>query len=173
MGTLLLATLKPKLERQMLVAKESPLYPGAQQPGEKVDLCLKAKPLDSAKSWKFWKGESIGEVVRVFIIFQYVQTFFWLVGGEVTGQCSRNLVLSLKLPSSTWAAAFAPAEEIKGIVKYFPDEEPGPLFYHCTSFLTALPLFLLPSLPWLATVWICLLELREGQGSWMKPISYK
>ena len=29
-------------------------------------------------------------------------TFFWLVDGEVTGWCSRNLVLSLKLTSSIW-----------------------------------------------------------------------
>ena len=28
-------------------------------------------------------------------------TFFWWVSDEVTGQCSRNLVLSLNLPSST------------------------------------------------------------------------
>jgi len=33
-------------------------------------------------------------------------TFFWLIGGEVTEQCSRNLVLSLKLPSSTWVGPF-------------------------------------------------------------------
>ena len=31
--------------------------------------------------------------------------FFWLVGGEVTGQCSRNLVLNLKLSSSTRVGA--------------------------------------------------------------------
>ena len=29
----------------------------------------------------------------------------------------------------------------------------------------------IPSLPWLATVWTCPLELREGLGGWMKPIS--
>ena len=29
-------------------------------------------------------------------------TFFWLVGGEVTGHCSRNLVFSLKLPCSVF-----------------------------------------------------------------------
>ena len=31
--------------------------------------------------------------------------------------------------------------------------------------------FCIPSLPWLATVWKCPLELREGLGGWMKPIS--
>ena len=41
-------------------------------------------------------------------------TFFWLVGGEVRGQCSRNLVLSLKLPSSTWVEALDPVEVISG-----------------------------------------------------------
>ena len=31
----------------------------------------------------------------------------------------------------------------------------------------------LPSIPWLATVWTCPLELRKGHGGCMKPISYK
>ena len=31
--------------------------------------------------------------------------FFWLVGGEATELCSRNLVFSLKLPYSTWVGA--------------------------------------------------------------------
>ena len=31
----------------------------------------------------------------------------------------------------------------------------------------------IPSLPWLATVPTCPLELREGHEGWMKPISYK
>ena len=35
-------------------------------------------------------------------------TLFWLVGGEITGRCSRNLVLSLKLPSSTWVGSLVP-----------------------------------------------------------------
>ena len=30
----------------------------------------------------------------------------------------------------------------------------------------------IPSLPWLATVWTCTLDLREGHGGWMKPIPY-
>ena len=32
-------------------------------------------------------------------------TFFFLVGGEAIELCSRNLVFSLKLPSSTWMGA--------------------------------------------------------------------
>ena len=43
-----------------------------------------------------------------------------LIGGEVRWQCSRNLVLSLKLPSSTWVGALVPAEELKDIVMYIP-----------------------------------------------------
>lgn len=41
---------KPVLKRQVLAGAERLLCSGGQQPGEKVDLCLKAKPLDSAKS---------------------------------------------------------------------------------------------------------------------------
>ena len=33
--------------------------------------------------------------------------------------------------------------------------------------------FCIPSLPWLAIAWIHPLELREGQGGWRKPISYR
>ena len=36
-----------------------------------------------------------------------------------------------------------------------------------------LPCLCTPSLSWLATVWTCPLELREGQGGWIKPISCK
>ena len=55
-----------------------------------------------------------------FIIFHHVQSFFWLVSGEVTGQCSRNLVLSLKLPPSTWVGTLVPTEELEGFVMYIP-----------------------------------------------------
>ena len=41
----------------------------------------------------------------------------WLV---VTGWCSRNLVLSLKLPTSSWVGALFPAEEPEDIVMYIP-----------------------------------------------------
>ena len=42
----------------------------------------------------------------------------------------------------------------------------------CTNLWSFL-LFLYPLLPWLAIVWIHSLELGEGQGGWMKPISYR
>ena len=38
------------------------------------------------------------------------------------------------------------------------------LFLHC---------LFIPSLPQLATVWNCLLELREYHGDWIRPISYR
>ena len=101
-------------------------------------------------------------------------TFLLLAGGEVTGQCSRDLVFRLKLPSSTWVGALVPAEELKGIVMYNLLGGTRTLPQGCTivSWLFLL-CFCIPSLPWLATVWICPLELREGQGVWMKPICYK
>ena len=36
-----------------------------------------------------------------------------------------------------------------------------------------LPCFCILSLPWLATVWTCPLELRESHEGWMKPIFYR
>ena len=101
-------------------------------------------------------------------------TFFWLVDGEVTGWCSSNLVLSLKLPSSTWVGALIPEEELKGIVMCIPWGGTRALSQGCTvvSWLF-LPRFFIPSLPWLAAVWTCPLGIREDQGGWMKPISYR
>ena len=42
----------------------------------------------------------------------------------------------------------------------------------CTTIWLLLLCFCIPSLPWLATVWVYPLELREGQGGWMKPGNY-
>ena len=101
-------------------------------------------------------------------------TVFWFVGCEVTGWCSRNLAPSLKLPSFTWVGALVPAEEFKDIVMYIPWGGTRILPHDCTivSWLL-LPCCCIPSLSWLTTVWIHPLELREGQGDWMRPISYK
>ena len=71
-----------------------------------------------------------------------------IVGGEITGWWSRNLshqpsgsiqsgvhvlVLSLKLPSSTWVGALVPAEELRDILLCISlEEEPGPCFNYYT-----------------------------------------
>ena len=44
--------------------------------------------------------------------------FLLIIGGAVTGWYSRDIVLSLKLPSSTWVSALVPAEELKGSAVY-------------------------------------------------------
>ena len=94
-------------------------------------------------------------------------TFFWLEGGEVTGWSFRNLVLSLKLPSSSWVVALVLIEELRDIVMYIPWGGTRTLIYSCTivSWLFFF-CFCIPSLPWLVTAWICPLELREGLGDW-------
>ena len=51
------------------------------------------------------------------------------------------------------------------------EEEPGPCLQGCTTVSWLLSYLHIPSLPWLATLWTCLLELREVCGSWMKAIS--
>ena len=58
-------------------------------------------------------------------------------------------------------------EELKDIVLCIPWGGTRTLPQGCSivSWLL-LPYLLIPSLPWLATVWICPLELREGQGGW-------
>ena len=72
------------------------------------------------------------------------------------------LMLSLKLPSSTWVGTLVSAEELRGIVMYIPSGGTRTLLQGCTvvSWLF-LPCFFIPFFPWLATVWIGPLELRE------------
>ena len=55
---------------------------------------------------------------------------------------------------------------------YFFEKEPG-LCQEAVPTFDCFSCFCIPSLPWLAIVWIHPLELREGQGGWMKPISYR
>ena len=77
-------------------------------------------------------------------------TFFWLVGGEVTGWYSRDLVLSQKLLSSTRVGAWAPTEELKDILLCLSIPWGGtrPLLYHCINVSWLLLLcFCISSLP--------------------------
>lgn len=53
-------------------------------------------------------------------------TFFWLVSGEVSGMCSRNLMLSLKLLSSTSVGVLVLQKNSKISLNIFLEEEPGP-----------------------------------------------
>ena len=69
----------------------------------------------------------------------------WWVSGEVTGQYSRNLVLSLKLPSSTCVGALIPTEVFRHLM-YIPWEGTRILFLtaalqllDCSSFVSAFP----------------------------------
>ena len=110
-------------------------------------------------------------------------TFVLLVGGKVTGRCSRNfhhqpsgscqsgihvLALSLTLPPSTGMGSLVPGAELRRmyqIAVHMPQEEPGPRPISTLLFLDAFPLFL-HSLTPLIRNWICPLELREGLGGW-------
>ena len=116
---------------------------------------------------KFLMGRIWGESSRVW-------DFFRLIGGKVTGQSFRNLMVSLKLPSFTWVGPLVSAElkYMHQIIMYIPSEATSTLFYCWTIVSWLLFLcFCIPSLPWLATVWICLLEIWKGQWGWMKTIS--
>ena len=77
----------------------------------------------------------------------------------------------LKLPPSSRVGALVPQKnsEILLCCALWRNQDSAPRFH---SFLTPL-LFCVPSLSWLAAVWICPLELRESPGGWKKPISYK
>ena len=85
---------------------------------------------------RVFKGEVRGERCSVydFLLFGW-----W---GD-----NRDLVLSLKLPSSTWAGALVLAEGLKGMLCTTRKEEPGPcfievlLFLDSSSFVSASSLF--------------------------------
>ena len=112
------------------------------------------------------KGKIWGERCRVC-------DFLWLVGGEITGWYSRNLVLSLKLPSSTWVGALVPTEELKGIGYVYSlwwNQDPALLLHY--YFLTASPLFL-HSLSSLISNCLNMPFGTQGRSRRLKPFSYK
>ena len=133
----------PIFKTQVLGRRERGLYSGSCQPGKKKDSRPKTNYQDSAWPWKFSKGGSfggLGGMVRVFLIFHRVQTFFCLAGFEVAEQCSMTLVLSLKPPSSTWIGSLVPIEELKGIllcVFLRGNRDPALLFLNCSSSVSA------------------------------------
>jgi len=57
---------------------------------------------------------------KVFIGFWRGLQCMCFLPSKVSGWCSRNLVLSLKLPSSTWVAASVPTKELKDIIIRIP-----------------------------------------------------
>ena len=142
----LLATRKP-----ILGGKEKLPYSGGQQPREKVDSCPRTNSEDSAGPWKFLKGE--GEVNHLrraseFVIFHCVQVFSWFVGGEVKGWCSRNLVLSSKLPSFSLDGGLSSCRRTQRYCYAYSlrgNQDTALSLHYC--FLTAPPLFCIPSLP--------------------------
>ena len=106
---------------------------------------------------------------------QLFQSFFWLVGGEVSGsqhhQPSGFSRSGVWVHVGTWWG-FHYLQNSSNIVMHIPWGGTRTLPQGCTTVSWLfLPCLCIPSLPWLATVWTCLLELREGHGSWMKPIS--
>ena len=101
------------------------------------------------------------------------EQFFLLVHGEVIRSQhhqlsgfnylgSALLISSLQLPSPTWWGFHC--LQNSSLLCISLEGEPGA----CPKAAFSL---VIPSLPGLATVCTCLLELREGPGGWMKPIS--
>lgn len=88
-----------------------------QEPALKI---LRIMKIFKERKGKLVTVNHLGSGVRVCLIFYYVQTFFRLIGGEVTEQCSRSPVLSQKFPSSTWVGVLVPVEGLKDIVMYIP-----------------------------------------------------
>ena len=93
----------------------------------------------------------------------FVTLFDWLVVRQQS--CASEIL------SSVWSYHPPPGWGLKDVVMHISlsrNQDSG----GCTNLWLFL-CFCIPSLPWLTTVWIYPLELREGQGCWMKPISYR
>ena len=99
-----------------------------------------------------------------FVTFFCFLFFFWLVGGEATELWSHHL------PPGGGSSS---VEELKDIVTHISLSRNQDLPQGCTTIWLFLLCFCIPSLPWLAIVWIHPLELREGQGGRRKPVSYR
>ena len=66
-----------------------------------------------------------------------------------------------------FVGGFSSVEEIKDTVRYIPWGGTRMLPQDCTLFSWPfLPGLCIPSLPWLAVVWTCFLELWECHGGW-------
>ena len=59
-----------------------------------------------------------------------------------------------------------PAEQLRDIFMCIPWVGTRTRSQNCTIVSWLFPCLCIPSLPWLATVWTCPLELREGHGGW-------
>ena len=174
----LITTPEPILERQVLFGKERLLYAGGQQPGDKADSCLRTNSEYSAGLHKFFKGKLItvnhlGRGWESWLSSYCAQTYLWLVGGELTGQRSR-------LFCSAWSYRPPPGRGLSSCRRiqrhcYLYSLRRNQDSSHSSSIVSWVFLlcFCIPSLCWLATVWICPLGLREGWGGWMKPVSPK
>ena len=57
----------------------------------------------------------------------WCMTFSWWIGGKVGSWCSRNLVLSLKLPSFTWVET----SKILLYVSLGGNKDPAPKLHYC------------------------------------------
>ena len=108
-------------------------------------LC--SKTLNSPMFWgeRFWKARFVVKAAGCV-------NCFWLVGVEVTGGCSRKLVISLKLSSSTWLEALVQADQLRDTITYIPWEGTKMLPQGSTIVSWFLLCFCILSLPWFTSV---------------------
>ena len=83
---------------------------------------------------------------------QHTVNFFYLVGTSLSAKLLKVVVMTI--PQSSLDGGTRTLPQGCTVVSW--------LFLSCLC---------IPSLLWLATVWTCPWELREGHGGWMKPIS--
>ena len=112
-------------------------------------------------SWK----HKVTSGVRVAGFVTFLIGWWWAVFQE---SCVQSEVTIFHLG---WGCSSI--EEFKDIVMHISLSSNQDPVWRLYQPLIVFFCFCIPSLPWLVIVWIHPLEFREGQGCWMKPISYR
>ena len=112
----------------------------------------------------FLQRASMWQLLNNFLLIDW----WWANRLVFQGSCAQPGVTILHLRGGPRSA-----EELKDIVVLIFWVGTRTLPQGCTTIWLFLLCLYISSLPWLVTVWIYPLELREDQGGWIKPISYR
>ena len=118
--------------------------------------------------WDVYWTHDLGLRVLHWLPTSFYLSMWWDNRALLQKSCAQPDVAILHL-----GRGLGSSEELKDIIMHIPWGGTRILPQGCTivSWLF-LPCFCVPSLSWLTTIWLCVLEICKGQRGWMKPIFY-